>query len=213
METGRNVLMTQENFSESISKMLEVLTELKFTSAEINLANLLVEEAFFSLEEGVTNRTSPVKMSIYKSLGETKISLRLKGEPYNPLIVAAEESDDEIFSVRQAILNANSDKITYTYKNGENIITIIAHRLSGKKKKLIYTILAMALGIFAGFLMQTFLPTETIQLMDLSADVVRKIFLQLLNMLVAPVTFFRYYRDFRKCQIQTTPEESAVDLL
>ena len=182
--------MTQENFAESISKMLKVLTELKFTSAEINLANLLVEETFFSLEEGVTNRTSPVKMSIYKSLGETKISLRLKGESYNPLIVTVEESDDEIFSARQAILNANSDKITYTYKNGENIITIIAHRLSGKKKKLIYTILAMVLGIFTGFLMQTFLPTETIQVIDLAADMVRKIFLQFLNMLVAPVTFF-----------------------
>ena len=190
METVRNIPMTQENFAESISKMLEVLTELKFTSAEINLANLLVEETFFSLEEGVTNRTSPVKMSIYKSLGETKISLRLKGESYNPLIVTVEESDDEIFSARQAILNANSDKITYTYKNGENIITIIAHRLSGKKKKLIYTILAMVLGIFTGFLMQTFLPTETIQVIDLAADMVRKIFLQFLNMLVAPVTFF-----------------------
>ena len=48
----------------------------------------------------------------------------------------------------------------------------------------------MALGIFTGFLMQTFLPIETIQSIDLFADIVRKIFLQLLNMLVAPVTFF-----------------------
>lgn len=129
-------------------------------------------------------------MSIYKRLGETRISLRLKGNSYNPLMVTVDESDDEIFSARQAILNANRDKILYTYKNGENIITIIVHRLSGKKKKLIYTVFAMALGIFTGFLMQTFLPTETIQSIDLVADMIRKIFLQLLNMLVAPVTFF-----------------------
>ena len=99
------------------------------------MANLLVEETFFSLEEGVTNKTSPIKMSIYKRLGETRISLRLKGNSYNPLLLTVNESDDEIFSARQAILNANRDKILYTYKNGENIITIIVQQLSGKKKK------------------------------------------------------------------------------
>lgn len=53
LETVKNVALTQENFAESISQMLDVLTESKFTDSEINLANLLVEETFFSLEEGV----------------------------------------------------------------------------------------------------------------------------------------------------------------
>ena len=190
MNTIKNMALTPENFSESMSQMFDVLSELKFTPQEINLTNLLVEETFSFWEERMTNFTSPVNMSVYKRLGETRISLRLKGNPYNPLAVTAEESDDEIFSARLAILNANRDRISYTYKNGENIITIVAHRLSSKKKKLLYTILAMVLGISTGFLMQTFLPLETIQSIDLATDMVRKIFLQLLNMLVAPVTFF-----------------------
>lgn len=151
MSAVKNIPLTQENFAESISKMLDALTESKFTSTEINLTNLLVEETFFALEEGITNSTSPVKMSIYNRLGEIRISLRLKGNPYNPLMMTAEESNDEIFSARHAILSANSDRISYTYNNGENIITIVGHRISSKKKKLIYTVLAMILGISAGF--------------------------------------------------------------
>ena len=190
MKTIKNLPLTHENFSESMSQMIDVLSKLKFTPAEINLTNLLVEETFFFLEEGIKNFTPPVSMNIYKQLGETKISLRLKGNQYDPLTATAEETDDEIFSARLAILNANRDRISYNYKNGENIIIIVAHRISSKKKKLVYTIFAMALGILTGFLMQTFLPAETITSIDLATDMIRKIFLQLLNMLVAPVTFF-----------------------
>ena len=134
MNTIKNMSLTKENFAESMSQMIDVLSNLKFTQAEINLTNLLVEEIFFSFEEGITDFNSPVSMNIYTRLGETKISLRFKGNPYNPLSLTAEESDDEIFSARMAILNANRDKISYIYKNGENIITIVAHRLSKKKK-------------------------------------------------------------------------------
>lgn len=190
MNTIKTMSLTVENFSESMSQMIDVLSKLKFTPKETNLTNLLVEETFFFFKDNLTDFTSPVNMSIYTRLGETKISLRLKGTQYNPLTATAEETDDEIFSARLAILNANRDRISYTYKNGENIITIVAHRLSKKKKKLLYTIFAMAMGIFTGFLMQTFLPLETIKAIDLATDMVRKVFLQLLNMLVAPVTFF-----------------------
>lgn len=213
MNTVKNMPLTQENFAETISKMLDVLTESKFTATEINLTNLLVEETFFALEEGVTNNTSPVKLSIYDRLGETRISLRLKGNSYNPLIVTVGESDDEIFSARQAILNANLDKISYTYKNSENIITIVARRISGKKKKLLYTVLAMTLGICAGFSMQTLLPTETIQSINLGADIIRKIFLQLLNMLVAPVTFFSILSGLSQMSDSMMQEESVADSL
>lgn len=129
-------------------------------------------------------------MNIYKRFGETKISLRLKGNQYNPLIITPETNEDEIQIARLAILNANRDRITYEYKNGENIIVIVAQRLSKKKKKLIYTLSAMALGIFTGLLMQTFLPHETVVSIDLATDMIKKVFLQLLNMLVAPLTFF-----------------------
>ena len=134
LTTIKNMSLTKENFAESMSQMIDVLSNLKFTQAEINLTNLLVEEIFFSFEEGITDFNAPVSMNIYNRLGETKISLRFKGNPYNPLSLTAEESDDEIFSARMAILNANRDKISYTYKNGENIITIVAHRLSKTKK-------------------------------------------------------------------------------
>ena len=182
--------MTQGNFKESITAMINDLSKCKCTSSEINLANLLVEETFFCLEDGVKNRDSAVKMKIYKRLGETGIILRVKGHSYNPLIISTETEEDEIYTARRAILNANRDRMSYIYKNGENIITIVVHRLSSKKKKLIYTVLAMALGILTGFLMQTFLPHETIVSIDLVTDMVKKIFLQLLNMLVAPLTFF-----------------------
>ena len=129
-------------------------------------------------------------MNIYKRFGETKISLRVKGNSYNPLIITPETNEDVIKNARLAILNANRDRITYEYKNGENIIVIVAQRLSKKKKKLIYTLSAMALGIFTGLLMQTFLLHETIVSIDLATDMIKKVFLQLLNMLVAPLTFF-----------------------
>ena len=113
MKTIKNLPLTHENFSESMSQMIDVLSKLKFTPAEINLTNLLVEETFFFLEEGIKNFTPPVSMNIYKQLGETKISLRLKGNQYDPLTATAEETDDEIFSARLAILNSNRDRISY----------------------------------------------------------------------------------------------------
>lgn len=47
MNLNQSINLTQENFAESISQMLDVLKELKFTPSEINLTNLLVEETFF----------------------------------------------------------------------------------------------------------------------------------------------------------------------
>ena len=190
MNSVKEITLTKENFGNSIANMINILSEFKSTAKEINRANLFVEEIFFCWNERAKNTESSVKMNIYRRLGETKITLRLKGDSYNPMTMTFEEDENEIRIARMAILRSSKDRVFYSYSNGENVITIVVHRISSKKKKLIYTVTAMILGISTGFLMQAFLPYETILSIDLIADMIRKIFLQMLNMLVAPVTFF-----------------------
>ena len=56
------------------------------------------------------------------------------------------------------------------------LLQSLPRKFQKRKKKLIYTILAMIFGILTGFLMQKFLPTETIISIDLMTDMIRKIF-------------------------------------
>ena len=190
MDSVKDLIITKETFAESMANMIDILSKFKSTPREINWANLFVEEIFLCWSESVKNTESPVKMNIYRQFGETRITLRLKGNSYNPLTMTFDTDEDEIRTARAAILKSNKDRIVYDYSNGENVINIIVHRISSKKKKLIYTIVAMVFGISTGFLMQAFLPHDVIISIDLIADMIRKVFLQMLNMLVAPVTFF-----------------------
>lgn len=190
MNSVTNITITKESFAESVANMIDILSKFKATSKEINLANLLVEEIFFCWNEESENTESAVMMTIYSRLGEIKITLRLKGDSYNPQAMTFDTDEDEIRMVRTAILKSNKDLIVYNYSNGENVVTIVVHRISSKKKKLIYTLAAMALGISTGFLMQVFLPHDTIVYIDSITDIIKNFFLQMLNMLVAPVTFF-----------------------
>ena len=110
MNSVKEITLTKENFGNSIANMINILSEFKSTAKEINRANLFVEEIFFCWNEGAKNTESSVKMNIYRRLGETKITLRLKGDSYNPMTMTFEEDENEIRIARMAILRSSKDR-------------------------------------------------------------------------------------------------------
>ena len=185
------VELTMNNLSETRQIVAQELEKTKATEKEIARAKLLLEETFMRLKAGLGEAPNfSVKVELKSKFGEVDLRLTCAGEEYNPIVTLTEQSEDEENVYRLIILKAFRDKMTFVRKNGQNIVTIKVHEASSSQKQMIYTIAALILGLVSGVVMHLVLGGATLEALNAQVvNPVRHIFLNALQMMVAPVTF------------------------
>lgn len=180
----------------AIEKTLEGLTS---RSEDRSRALLLLEEVIVKLSEAAGNRSGGrVNVMVIKSLRRIRIRLSCKGSDAgiasmlssSETFVLGEEYGDEVEEViRGMILSSYSDRLSSRYSHGVNLVNIIVSQ--SDKIPLYNTLLAIGLGLFAGFLVKSIFSPETAASISGYAFLpLYKLFLTAVTMIVAPLVFF-----------------------
>ena len=125
-----------------------------------------------------------------KVFGNVRLLVSAEGEAFNPLeaIDSWNENDHEEDYYRTLILASKKRQLAYTRRNSENVVTI---NLRTEDNQFKLTLAAMILGIIAGFVLKEFAPDSVVSFIDKNIITsIRTMFLNALNMMIAPVVFF-----------------------
>lgn len=180
-------ILTNATFSAETTRLGEILGGTKVTAKEINRAQLLVEEIFFSLYDRAPDSCTATVV-IQKRFGDVNLRLTSKGEGFNPLEDLDDWPEGDINYLRSVILKSNRDRLAYTRKNGNNIITIRVHR--ARSHQLRDTMAAIAAGLLTGYLMQSSMDLELIKHIDfLFFKTAQGMFMDALGMMATPLIF------------------------
>lgn len=91
--------------------------------------------------------------------------------------------------VRTVFLKSKKEQLSYAHKNGLNIVTIRVREAGNKQIR--YPLFAMVLGILAGAVLKSIVSPEMIEMLNKNVvNSIRTMFLNSLNMMIAPVVFF-----------------------
>ena len=134
-------------------------------------------------------KAESVNVSIHNRLGELSLRLEAEGEEYNPLVEVTDYDENDEDYYRTLILKANRSKMSYARKSNKNIVLIRVKDASNKQ--IYYTAAAMILGVVFGAILKTAATPELITLFnDTIAGSIETMFMNALNMMIAPVIFF-----------------------
>ena len=182
--------ITTPEYGKVVDWLEEILTGMKVTRREIFVAELLLEENFYRLAKASGDASSfSARLDVRKRFGDVDLRLSAHGEPFNPLEEMNEATEDtaELYSL--AILKAHRDKISHSWKKGENVISMRIHRSDSKTA--IHTLIALVLGVVLGVVMKAGLGAETIRWVGDNLFLpVETIFMNALLMVAAPLIFF-----------------------
>ena len=182
--------ITAPEYGKVVDWLEEILAGMKVTRREIFVAELLLEENFYRLAEASGDASSfSARLDVRKRFGDVDLRLSAHGEPFNPLEEMNEATEDtaELYSL--AILKAHRDKISHSWKKGENVISMRIHRSDSKTA--VHTLIALVLGVVIGVAMKAGLGAETIRWVGDNLFLpVETIFMNALLMVAAPLIFF-----------------------
>ena len=185
--SSEEFLLSNETFSEITEKVHNELAKTKATKKEVMMADLLLEETFMRITEN--SGISQVKIFIRKKLGALSLQLEYGGEEYNPLVELNEYSENDEDYFRTVILKSYRSKMIYTRSSNKNVVTIQFHDASNKQ--IYYTLFGMFAGTVFGLILASIDAPELISFFDSTlAKSCRTMFLNALNMMIAPVIFF-----------------------
>ncbi len=180
--------MTYDTFREKSAEIEKYLRGLKLKENEIMGGLLILEEVFMRLRNGNENFSCNVQAR--KVFGNVRLLVSAEGEPFDPLeaIDSWNENDHEEDYYRTLILASKKRQLAYTRRNSENVVTI---NLRTEDNQFKLTLAAMILGIIAGFILKEFAPDSVVSFIDKNIITsIRTMFLNALNMMIAPVVFF-----------------------
>lgn len=204
--------LSEENFPEVQGQIEEELAKRGIAKRQALRASLLLEELFYSLRE---HGIRTVKISIHRRFGVVSLKLGFPGEEFNPLrddfdwedegedgfrkeLLNSKLEDMEHFGsdgqdvsyyIRSVLLKANRDYLGYSRRAGHNVISILVSK--DKNRQVKYTVLAMVLGIITGVMLNETASDELLEILDFYlADSIRAMFMNSMNMMLAPVVFF-----------------------
>ena len=182
--------ITAPEYGKVVDWLEEILAGMKVTRREIFVAELLLEENFYRLAEASGDASSfSARLDVRKRFGDVDLRLSAHGEPFNPLEELNEATEDtaELYSL--AILKAHRDKISHSWKKGENVISMRIHRSDSKTA--VHTLIALVLGVVLGVAMKAGLGAGTIRWVGDNLFLpVETIFMNALLMVAAPLIFF-----------------------
>ena len=183
-------MITAPEYGKVVDWLEEILPEMKVTHREILVAELLLEENFYRLAEASGDASSfSARLDVRKRFGDVDLRLSAHGASFNPLEEMSETTEDTAKLYSRAILKAHRDKISHSWKKGENVISMRIHRSDSKTA--VHTLIALVLGVVLGVVMKAGLDAETIRwLGDNLFLPVETIFMNALLMVAAPLIFF-----------------------
>ena len=186
-ERWRTFELTGETFRETIAAIGESLIKLGVSTKEAETARQLLEH-IYSLQLSLRPEVH-VKVSLQKHFGDISVRMETIGKAYNPLQVLTEWNEEDPDYQRTIVLKSKKEMLSYTHSNGKNIVTIKVHEAGNKQIR--YTLFAMVMGILAGALIQEMLSPDFIAMLNKNIiGSIRTMFLNSLNMMIAPVVFF-----------------------
>ena len=186
-ERWRSFELTHENFSATVAEIEAVLKKLGVSDREAETGRQLVEH-IYSLQLSKRPEVRD-KVKIRKRFGDIALRLETRGDEYNPLQMLEEWNEDDPDYERTIVLKSKKEQLSYAHKNGLNIVTIRVHEAGNKQIR--YTLLAMVLGILAGAVIESMVAPEIIEMLNKNVvGSIRTMFLNSLNMMIAPVVFF-----------------------
>ncbi|BAL82893.1 putative sodium:dicarboxylate symporter [Selenomonas ruminantium subsp. lactilytica TAM6421] len=186
-ERWRTFELTGETFRETIAAIGESLLKLGVSTKEAATARQLLEH-IYSLQLSLRPEVH-VKVSLQKHFGDISVRMETIGKAYNPLQVLTEWNEEDPDYQRTIVLKSKKEMLSYTHSNGKNIVTIKVHEAGNKQIR--YTLFAMVMGILAGALIQEMLSPDFIAMLNKNIiGSIRTMFLNSLNMMIAPVVFF-----------------------
>ncbi len=179
--------LTLENFSETVAQIDAELLKTKATKKESANAQLLLEETFMRLVN--IGKAEIVNVKISQRFGDLNLQLESEGVEYNPIVSVTDYDEEDADYFRTIILKANAHKMSYTRKGNKNLVTIQIHE--DTNKQLNYTLFGLITGIIVGFVLKFTASPEIISFFnDSISGTVQTMFMNALNMMIAPVVFF-----------------------
>ena len=185
--------ISRSRLSETMVWLEKELSAMKVSQKEIMRAELLLEETFLRLAEFSAQPESFVgQVRLRKWFGDISLYFSTRGEAFNPLeelddIPSDEDNEDNLYN--RAILKACREDMSYSRRNGENIVTIRVHSFSGKFA--LYTVASMVFGCLLGSMLELFLADETCLWLEMNLFTpIESMFMHALMMMLAPMIFF-----------------------
>ncbi|SDP33617.1 dicarboxylate/amino acid:cation symporter [Selenomonas ruminantium] len=186
-ERWRTFELTAETFRQTIAAIGESLQKIGVSEREAETARQLLEH-IYSLQLSLRPEVH-VKVYLQKHFGDISVRMETIGKAYNPLQLLSEWNEDDPDYQRTIVLKSQKEMLSYTHSNGKNIVTIKVHEAGNKQIR--YTLFAMFMGILAGALIQEMLSSDFITMLNKNIiSSLRTMFLNSLNMMIAPVVFF-----------------------
>ena len=186
-ERWRTFELTAETFRQTIAAIGESLQKIGVSEREAETARQLLEH-IYSLQLSLRPEVH-VKVYLQKHFGDISVRMETIGKAYNPLQLLSEWNEDDPDYQRTIVLKSQKEMLSYTHSNGKNIVTIKVHEAGNKQIR--YTLFAMFMGILAGALIQEMLSSDFITMLNKNIiSSIRTMFLNSLNMMIAPVVFF-----------------------
>ena len=186
-ERWRTFEITKDNFGDTVNAICDALKKLGVSDKEAETGQQLLEH-IYTLQLSKRPEVSD-KVKIRKRFGDISLRLETKGDEYNPLHILGEWDEDDPDYYRTVFLKSKKEQLSYAHKNGMNIVTIRVHEAGNKQIR--YTLFAMVMGVLAGAVLKGMISPETIDLLNKNIiSSIRTMFLNSLNMMIAPVVFF-----------------------
>ena len=187
MAKREDFLLTIKTFSEVTEKIHDEIIKTKATKKEVMTADLLLEETFMRITEN--SGVPQIRVLLRKKFGSLSLQLEYGGKEYNPLVELNEYSEDDEDYFRTVILKSYRSKMSFSHYSQKNIVTIQFHDASNKQ--IYYTLFGMFAGVIFGLILKSIDAPEITAFFDETlAKSFRTMFLNALNMMIAPVIFF-----------------------
>ena len=186
-ERWRTFELTHDNFKETAAAIEETLQKLGASGQEAETGRQLLEH-IYSLQLSRRPEVSD-KVKLRKRFGDISLLIETRGEEYNPLHILGEWNEDDQDYYRTMFLKSKKEQLSYTHKNGRNIVSVKVHEAGNKQIR--YTLFAMVMGILAGAVLKEMASPEITNMINkYIVTSIRTMFLNSLNMMIAPVVFF-----------------------
>ena len=186
-ERWRTFELTHDNFKETVAAIEGALQKLGSSKQEAETGRQLLEH-IYSLQLSKRPEVCD-KVKLRKRFGDVSLRIETRGEEYNPLHILGEWNEDDQDYYRTVFLKSKKEQLSYAHKNGLNIVTIKVHEAGNKQIR--YTLFAMVMGILAGAVLKEVASPEIINMINKNiVTSIRTMFLNSLNMMIAPVVFF-----------------------
>ena len=183
------MILSKRTFTETMKWLEQELSKTRISQKEILTAQLLLEETFLRLSKGAGDSADfSVTVTLRRRFGDISLRLESSGEQYNPLVEMTEvnEKDEDAYGL--TILKTYRDAVSYSRKNGKNLVSIRIHKSASKDFR--NTVISIVLGIACGILLKNNVSADVLEQINVTlAGSALRMFMNALSMTVGPMIF------------------------